>query len=160
MNYGPASFYEDHKRPRGLYTQPKNPVGRPMALYPQPKRPVGRPRSPPPPPVYSAHTIAAFKDMAGTTGLTRRAIMQAVCIITNVPSSDFLAPPKGTKKVTDARQIYYYLAREILKASYPKIGNHCGRDHTSVLHGYRKIKANLAKYADTIAAAKKLLGVE
>ena len=158
-NYVRSRFAEEHREridrlwpPRGLYARPQKPA--------QPKRPVGRPRKPPPPPVYSDQAIAAFKDMVGTTRLTLRVIMHAVCIVTNVPASEFLAPPKGTKKVTDARQVYYFLAREILKRSYPEIGNRCGRDHTSVLHGYKKIKANLAKYADDISAAKKLLGVE
>ena len=33
-----------------------------------------------------------------------------------------------------------YLAREDAHMSYPEIGSHLGgRDHTTVLHGYRKI---------------------
>lgn len=40
-----------------------------------------------------------------------------------------------------ARQVGFYLARELAKRSFPEIGKKFGdRDHTTVLHGYRKIE--------------------
>ena len=148
MNYGPASFYEDHKRPRGFYAQPKKPVGRPRKLIPPPTTPC------------SAQAIVTLRDLVGTTGLTLHAIIRAVCIATNVASRDFLSPTKGARNITDARQVYYYLGHEVLRYDYSAIGRRCGRDHSTVISGVKKVGANLAKYADTIAAAKKLLGVE
>ncbi len=46
-----------------------------------------------------------------------------------------------TKEIATARQVAMYLARELTKSSLPKIGNEFGgRDHTTVLHAYNKIK--------------------
>ena len=143
MNYGPANFYEDNKRHVRL------------------SRPVTRRRIPKP--VIQANhapAIATLKDLVNTSGISLHAIIRAMCIVNDVAGHEFFGPTRGARKTADARQVYYYLARELLQASYPEIGKRIGRDHTSVLHGYRKIGANLAKYADMISAAKKLLGVE
>ncbi len=46
-----------------------------------------------------------------------------------------------TKEIATARQVAMYLARELTSASLPKIGEDFGgRDHTTVLHAYEKIK--------------------
>jgi len=45
------------------------------------------------------------------------------------------------QKLARARQIGMYLARELTKTSFPEIGKHFGgRDHTTVLHAYNKMK--------------------
>ena len=47
-----------------------------------------------------------------------------------------------TKEIANARQVAMYLARELTSSSLPKIGRGFGgRDHTTVLHAYEKIKA-------------------
>ncbi len=47
-----------------------------------------------------------------------------------------------TKDIALARQVAMYLARELTSASLPKIGDvFGGRDHTTVLHAYGKIKS-------------------
>lgn len=39
------------------------------------------------------------------------------------------------------RQLAMYLCRQLTGRSYPAIGQHMGdRDHTTVLHGYRKVR--------------------
>ncbi|MBN2058527.1 MAG: chromosomal replication initiator protein DnaA [Candidatus Saganbacteria bacterium] len=49
-----------------------------------------------------------------------------------------------TKEIATARQVAMFLAREFTGASLPKIGEGFGgRDHTTVLHAYEKIKAAL-----------------
>jgi chromosomal replication initiator protein len=46
-----------------------------------------------------------------------------------------------TKEIAIARQVAMYIARELTNASLPKIGEDFGgRDHTTVLHAYEKIK--------------------
>lgn len=51
-----------------------------------------------------------------------------------------------TKEIAMARQVAMYLAREITGLSLPKIGEEFGgRDHTTVLHAYEKIKHDLRK---------------
>ena len=56
------------------------------------------------------------------------------------------------RAVARPRQIAMYLAREITDHSLPRIGNHFGRDHTTVLHAVRRI-AKLAA-ADPVIAAQ------
>lgn len=47
-----------------------------------------------------------------------------------------------TKEIATARQVAMYLARELTSSSLPKIGDEFGgRDHTTVLHAYEKIKS-------------------
>jgi len=46
-----------------------------------------------------------------------------------------------TREIATARQVAMYLARELTTASLPKIGEEFGgRDHTTVLHAYEKIR--------------------
>ena len=48
------------------------------------------------------------------------------------------------KEVVHARQMLMYLLREDFNESYPSIGNKLGgKDHTTVMHSYEKIKTEL-----------------
>ncbi len=50
------------------------------------------------------------------------------------------------KEIVKPRQIAMYLLREDLNTSYPYIGQKFGqRDHTTVIHAYKKITAGLQK---------------
>lgn len=50
------------------------------------------------------------------------------------------------KDVVKPRQIVMYILREDFDISYPMIGDKLGgRDHTTVIHSYEKIKGNLSK---------------
>ncbi|HEY9854431.1 MAG TPA: chromosomal replication initiator protein DnaA [Stenomitos sp.] len=56
-----------------------------------------------------------------------------------------LVGSRRTKDISWARQIAMYLSRELTDASLPKIGAEFGgRDHTTVIHAYEKIKSALA----------------
>ena len=60
-----------------------------------------------------------------------------------------------TKEIAIARQIAMYLARELTGASLPKIGEAFGgRDHTTVLHAYEKIKSIMKSDPNTQEALK------
>ncbi len=54
---------------------------------------------------------------------------------------------KGRKQeVVEPRQIVMYIMRDILKMSYPHIGEKLGkRDHTTVIHAYEKISKELTQ---------------
>ncbi len=53
---------------------------------------------------------------------------------------------KRTQNIVLARQVAMYLAREMTDNSLPKIGKEFGgRDHSTVLHAYNKIKNMLAQ---------------
>ena len=145
MILGPPNFYDDGIRPARL-------------RYPQAKP---RLLKTPPPAAPNAEAIASLTELIVTHNvLTLHDIIRAVCIATNVRGNDFHSARRH-RPVAEARQVYYYLAREMTRRSLPEIGRRCGgKDHSTVLHGIRKVAFNLEKYAATIAAAKKLLGVE
>lgn len=52
------------------------------------------------------------------------------------------------KDVSFARQVSFYLCKEILDISLQKIGQVFGRDHTTVLYGIKKIEKDMASDAD------------
>jgi chromosomal replication initiator protein len=57
-----------------------------------------------------------------------------------------LKTKRRTKTVVFPRQIAMYLSREMTDLSLPEIGEHFGgKDHTTVLHSYNKIKEELTK---------------
>ncbi|MDR1449299.1 MAG: chromosomal replication initiator protein DnaA [Propionibacteriaceae bacterium] len=58
---------------------------------------------------------------------------------------DELKGPGRSANVALARQIAMYLSRELTELSLPKIGTEFGRDHTTVIHAYRKISGLIAQ---------------
>lgn len=55
-----------------------------------------------------------------------------------------LQSPSRRKEFVKPRQIVMYLLKEMLDCSYPAIGRRLGgRDHTTVIYGYRKVKKEL-----------------
>jgi chromosomal replication initiator protein len=62
-----------------------------------------------------------------------------------------------TKEIAIARQVAMYLARQYTGASLPKIGaDFGGRDHTTVLHAYEKIKSALKTDSGVQEAVKNI----
>ncbi len=69
-----------------------------------------------------------------------RDIERAVCQKFDITPCDMRGKSRRTR-VARPRQVAYFLAREILGASYPKIGKHFGgRDHSTIIHGVRRIR--------------------
>jgi len=60
-------------------------------------------------------------------------------------SLDELRGPGRSANVALARQIAMYLCRDLTDLSLPKIGQAFERDHTTVIHAYRKIRDLIAK---------------
>ncbi len=72
-------------------------------------------------------------------------IIRQVSKFYNEPES-ILISHRRTGHVAYARQVAMYLAKELTPHSLPQIGRRFGdRDHTTVLHGCRKIKGNMLK---------------
>ncbi len=64
-------------------------------------------------------------------------------------SLDDLLSKRRTQKIARARQIAMYLAREETQASLPQIGEALGgRNHSTVLYGYKRIAQKLSSDAD------------
>lgn len=72
--------------------------------------------------------------------ITVDSIQKQVGVFLNTTQQD-LKGGKRNKNIVLARQIAMYLSRELTNFSLPEIGNFFGgKDHTTVLHSYNKIK--------------------
>ena len=88
------------------------------------------------------------------------AIQGATCSVLGVAQPDLLSP-KRTAKVSNARQIAMYLARDMTSLSLAAVAREFQRDHTTVLHAVRAVSARVAADADvidTIHRVRDLLG--
>ncbi|MDO4282189.1 MAG: chromosomal replication initiator protein DnaA [Clostridia bacterium] len=98
-----------------------------------------------------------------TKVLTSKLIMQVVCKFFNIKVSDIVSD-KRSNSVAFPRQIAMYLCREVANLSFPAIGRDFGgRDHSTVLHAYSKIKDEYDKNTEThdlIEDIKKELSIE
>ena len=98
-----------------------------------------------------------------TKVITSKLIMQVVCKFFNIKVSDMVSD-KRSNSVAFPRQIAMYLCREIANMSFPSIGNDFGgRDHSTVLHAYSKIKDEYDNKTETkllIDDIKKSLSIE
>ena len=86
-----------------------------------------------------------LKDIVSASDLnvTPESIKKVVCKHFNIKVSD-IESAKRTKNLAFPRQIAMYLCRELTNESFPKIGEFFGkRDHTTVLHAYQKITAEI-----------------
>ena len=83
--------------------------------------------------------------------ITIKRIQKAVAKYFNIPEVS-LKEKKRSQNIAIPRQIAMYLSRELTDASLPQIGNAFGgRDHTTVMYAYSKIKAE-AKKQETMKA--------
>ncbi len=69
-------------------------------------------------------------------------VLQATCDHFQI-SNDELTGKKRNKEVLLPRQIGMYLAKEMTGCSFPEIGSAFGRDHSTVIHAYEKIKGEV-----------------
>lgn len=101
-------------------------------------------------PVDLGLTEIVLKDLIpggedSTPEITAPAIMAATADYFGLTVEDLCGSSRGRQLVT-ARQIAMYLCRELTDLSLPKIGAQFGgRDHTTVMHADRKIRALMAE---------------
>ncbi|MBI5974969.1 chromosomal replication initiator protein DnaA [Staphylococcus canis] len=97
-------------------------------------------------PITTELTADALRDIIQVTKskkITIQDIQKVVGDYYNVRIEDFVAK-KRTKSIAYPRQIAMYLSRELTDFSLPKIGEEFGgRDHTTVIHAYDKIKNDI-----------------
>lgn len=68
-------------------------------------------------------------------------IREQVAIHCDVPVAAILNPGKGTRRISHARQLGYYVSRETTGASYPAIARAFGRTgHATVFAGVTAIQ--------------------
>jgi chromosomal replication initiator protein len=97
-----------------------------------------------------------------TTQLERRRprsvseIQAAACEHFGLSSEELLSSAR-TARIAWPRQVAMYLARELTSESLPSIGRHFGgRDHTTVLHAWRRTSARIASDDVSREAVEKL----
>ncbi|MEG2483925.1 MAG: chromosomal replication initiator protein DnaA [Clostridia bacterium] len=98
-----------------------------------------------------------------TSILTSKLIMQVVAKFYNVKVDD-LKSGKRSNSVAFPRQIAMYLCRESANMSFANIGKEFGgRDHSTVLHAYTKVKDEISKNPETydlVEDIKKALSID
>jgi chromosomal replication initiator protein len=83
-------------------------------------------------------------------------IQEAAADIFGVSHERLLARDR-TPRVSFARQVAMYVARELTDETLPAIGRSFGgRNHTTVLHAYRRIAADMTRDQDTLDAVDAL----
>lgn len=114
----------------------------------------------PSPPVEAQETACALEESDASLDptpprLTVYLIAQVTAEHFGVSMQDMLSHRRDRKYVT-ARQIAMYLAKHLTSRSFPFIGQRLGgRDHTTVMHGVRKISERMPlEFALTIHVFK------
>jgi chromosomal replication initiator protein len=86
-------------------------------------------------------------------------IIKTVAEYYKIKVSDLMSKRRN-RSIALPRQMAMALAKELTQHSYPEIGETFGgRDHTTVLHACRKIKADLVKNADLLEDYNNLLRI-
>lgn len=102
----------------------------------------------------------ALKDILSsdrTQNITIPMIQKVVARYFNLKVEDFKTK-RRTQNIAFPRQIAMYLARELTDASLPKVGQEFGgRDHTTVIHAYEKIKAERATNEELDSMIKEII---
>mgnify|MGYP001565937791 CR=1 FL=1 len=87
-----------------------------------------------------------------------RAILWAVAGVTGIPSNEILSA-RRPRRAIPARFVMSWLARELTVNSYPRIGRAYCRDHTSIMHGCKKVDARREDYQAMIDAVMARLAI-
>ena len=96
-----------------------------------------------------SHVSPAEVDATDTARV--RAIQEAICAVCGVSRNDLLSP-KRSSRVSQARQLAMYLAREETSISLAQIAREFNRDHTPVLHAIRTVATRLEPGSDTVVS--------
>lgn len=84
--------------------------------------------------------LMSFGQVQSKKSITAKHLLQVVSQYYDVNPADMLGKCRE-KRLAFPRQIIMYLMREEMGASYPTIGQELGgRDHTTAMHAYNKIK--------------------
>lgn len=92
-------------------------------------------------------TVESVKKIISFSGNSEKLTVENIIEATAVHFSMEPADIKGlsrSKEISYARQIAVYLARDLIKASFPAIGSAFGgRKHTTILYAYEKMKEEI-----------------
>jgi len=89
--------------------------------------------------------LQSINTITPKSSLTSKMILKNVAEFYDINLND-LTGSSRKKELVGPRQIAMYLMREEIKASFPNIGSELGgRDHTTAMHAYEKIKQEIEK---------------
>ena len=71
--------------------------------------------------------------------LTKENLLSVICFVSGLPE-DAIRGQNRTRGLVLCRHAYYFLAREKMGLKLVEIGEVFGSDHTTVIHGIRKVK--------------------
>jgi len=87
--------------------------------------------------------LSNYTENTPQKSITAKELIVVVSEYYDVPREDILGKSRE-KRLAHPRQVIMYLLREDLKTSFPAIGEELGgRDHTTAMHAYNKIKKAL-----------------
>lgn len=95
------------------------------------------------PPVVADRSPGWFSIVREIEPVTAQLIQRVACEFYGVARNEMLSGRRSIEAV-HPRQVAMYLARVMTLKSFPEIGKVFGRDHTTILHGSRKIEQRLA----------------
>ncbi|QBD79099.1 chromosomal replication initiator protein DnaA [Ktedonosporobacter rubrisoli] len=83
-----------------------------------------------------------YSDKKVSTSLTVAEVIEGVCRYYNIDSTRIRGKQRDRETVWP-RQVAMYLMREETTASLLQIGTELGRDHTTIMHGWEKVHAEM-----------------
>ena len=111
---------------------------------------------PPPPKPVELPPPPAIVVRSDHTKLRLRIIQRTVCEVMNVTKQALLSQRRHAP-ICDARHVFSYLAHKLTRASLPSIGKALGgQDHTTILHGIRRIQMRMDNNHDMAMTVWKL----
>ena len=91
------------------------------------------------------HVLDGLLPESSGPEITAELIMSQTATYFGISDNDLIGTSR-TRSLVHARQVAMYLCRELTSLSLPKIGQSFGgRDHTTVMHAERKIRAQMAE---------------
>ena len=85
-------------------------------------------------------------------------IARAICGVYSIGKAEFTSIRRNPRLV-EARQVFYWFAKRCTSFSFPQIGHFCGKDHSTVIHGFRKVDESLDRYRTNIEVIAFDLGI-
>ena len=99
----------------------------------------------------------AISDKANDKKITIEHITRATAHFYKITLADIKSKTR-TQKITNARHVAMFLSQKIIGAKLQEIGRYfSGRDHTSVMHAIKKVKASMEK---DLALSRQVLEIE
>jgi chromosomal replication initiator protein len=108
-------------------------------------------------PVDLALTERALEDLLPDSGreITAPVILEETALYFGLDQEDLLSKSRS-RPMTTARHVSMYLLREMTGLSLIKIGDQFNRDHTTALHGIKKIEALMPARGSTYRQVQEL----